>query len=153
MANNNMVEDEKDLASIAHINIIYQPEPIDPVLEARVRRKLDWRLMPILTLIYLFAFIDRSNAGNARVLGMGKDLELDGDRFNIGLSAFYVPYILLEVPANILCKKIGPKIWIPFLAFSFGIITMCMSTLRSYHGFIAARVCLGVVEAGMPAAN
>jgi len=42
---------------------------IDPALEASIRKKLDMRLMPILTLVYLFAFIDRSNAGNARVLG------------------------------------------------------------------------------------
>ncbi|KAK5044619.1 hypothetical protein LTR84_010633 [Exophiala bonariae] len=142
-------ETDKDLATIAHINAVYQPDPIDPASEARVRRKLDWRLMPILTLIYLFAFIDRSNAGNARVLGMGKDLALDGYRFNIGLSGFYVTYILLEVPANILCKKVGPKIWIPFLALSFGIITTCMSTMQNYHGFLAARICLGIFEAGI----
>lgn len=42
---------------------------IDPVLEVRLVRKMDIRLLPIVTLIYLFAFIDRSNAGNARVLG------------------------------------------------------------------------------------
>ncbi|KFY78895.1 hypothetical protein V498_09025, partial [Pseudogymnoascus sp. VKM F-4517 (FW-2822)] len=63
---------------------------IDPVLEVRLVRKMDIRLLPIVTLIYLFAFIDRSNAGNARVLGMGDDLQLTGNRFNIGLSAFYV---------------------------------------------------------------
>lgn len=44
-------------------------QTIDPVAEAKLIRKLDLRLMPIVTLIYLFAFIDRSNAGNARVLG------------------------------------------------------------------------------------
>ncbi|KIX09395.1 uncharacterized protein Z518_00474 [Rhinocladiella mackenziei CBS 650.93] len=142
-------EKEKDLASIAHVNTVYPPNPIDPVLDARVRRKLDYRLLPILTLIYLFAFIDRSNAGNARVLGMGEDLQLDGYRFNIGLSGFYVTYILLEVPANILCKKVGPKVWIPFLAFSFGVITMCMSTVQNYQGFLAARICLGIFEAGI----
>lgn len=143
------IEDEKDLAAIAHVNIVYQPDPIDPELEARVRRKLDWRLMPILTLIFLFAFIDRANVGNARVLGMGHDLHLDGTRFNIGLSGFYVTYIVFEIPANILCKKVGPKIWIPFLTFSFGTITMCMSTMQNYQGFLAARIILGMFEAGM----
>ncbi|CAI4213356.1 unnamed protein product [Parascedosporium putredinis] len=122
---------------------------LDPAAEAAVRKKLDWRIMPIVVLIYLFAFIDRTNAGNARVLGMDEDLHLDGFRFNISLTAFYVPYILFEVPANMLCKAIGPKIWIPALTASFGIVVLCMSMVSTYEAFIATRVVLGFTEAGM----
>ncbi|RDL36438.1 uncharacterized protein BP5553_05790 [Venustampulla echinocandica] len=133
----------------ASIHSFDYDEVIDPVIEARLVRKMDIRFLPIVTLIYLFAFIDRSNAGNARVLGMEKDLKLTGDRFNIGLSAFYVTYVVFEVPANLLCKKFGPKLWLPFLAISFGLVTTCMSVLQNYHGFVAARVILGVFEAGI----
>jgi hypothetical protein len=58
------------LEKAGSIRIFDADVAIDPVLEARLLRKLDIRLLPIVTLIYLFAFIDRSNAGNARVLGL-----------------------------------------------------------------------------------
>lgn len=121
----------------------------DPAVEKRIVRKYDLRIMPIVTLIYLLSFIDRSNAGNAKVLGMAKDLNLVGLRFNIGLSCFYVTYIIFEIPANVMCHKLGPKIWLPFLAFGFGMVTMFSAVMKNYAGFIAVRLCLGIFEAGI----
>ena len=118
-------------------------------IQKAVVKKLDCILMPVVCLNYLLCFIDRTNAGNAKVLGMAKDLDLVGYRFNIGLTAFYIPYLILEIPANLLCHKLGPKIWLPFLAFSFGMVTMFSSLMQSYSGFIAVRVMLGVCESGI----
>ncbi|KAL5318126.1 hypothetical protein ACEPPN_015231 [Leptodophora sp. 'Broadleaf-Isolate-01'] len=118
-------------------------------IEASIRRKFDLRIMPIVTFIFLFAFIDRSNTGNARLLGMAKDLQLTGFRFNIVLSAFYTTYILLEVPSNMMCKKFGPKIWLSFLGAGFGIVAMLTSTVSSFEGLVATRVVLGMLEAGV----
>ncbi|KAL3440817.1 major facilitator superfamily domain-containing protein [Aspergillus insuetus] len=143
------MEEKHTFASAIHQEDVDDESPAIQALAASAQRKLDFRLMPILTLVYLFAFIDRSNAGNARVLGMSEDLHLDAYRFNISLSCFYVPYILFEIPANIMCKIVGPKIWIPFLTFTFGVIVMSMASVQSYHGFLAARTFLGLAEAGI----
>lgn len=83
--------------------------------ETHVRRKLDWQIVPVCTILYLMCFLDRSNIGNARIQGMAKDLNLVGYRFNWALSIFYVIYLLVEVPSNIILKKVGPRFWIPFL--------------------------------------
>src|ERR1700744_5889994 len=59
--------------------------------------------------------IDRTNIGNARIQGMEKDLHLQGYRFNWVLTTFYIAYTIVEIPSNIVLKKIGAKIWLPIL--------------------------------------
>ena len=62
--------------------------------ETRIRRKLDYHIVPLVTLLYLLCFIDRANVGNARIQGMEKDLGLEGYKFNWALTIFYFTYIL-----------------------------------------------------------
>jgi hypothetical protein len=63
------MEEKHTFASTIHQDNVAEETSVNQGLAASAQRKLDLRLMPILTLVYLFAFIDRSNAGNARVLG------------------------------------------------------------------------------------
>jgi hypothetical protein len=70
---------------------------IDAEAEKRLRRGFDYRVLPFGVLIYLFSFIDRTNMGNARVLGMEEDADLHGSRFNLTLTAFYISYIVFEM--------------------------------------------------------
>jgi len=65
----------------------------DEAEEQRIRRKLDWHIVPLVTLLYLLCFLDRANVGNARIQGMAKDLDLSGYRFNWALTIFYFTYI------------------------------------------------------------
>jgi len=116
--------------------------------EKRIRNKIDWYIVPTVTVLYLLCFIDRANIGNARIQGMEKDLKLTGMKFNWVLTIFYIPYLLVEVPANIILKRIGAKIWIPFLVFGFGFVSMCMAFVTSFNGLLAARFFLGVFEGG-----
>lgn len=71
----------------------------------RIRWKVDKRLIPMLALIYLFSYLDRSNIGNAKVAGMETDLQLKPGHFNTALSIFYVGYILGEIPANMAVRS------------------------------------------------
>lgn len=73
---------------------------IDPTLDRRLTRKFDFHIVPWLFGLWLLAFIDRSNIGNANIVGLPNDLHLKGNDFNIALTVFYVPYILFEVPSN-----------------------------------------------------
>lgn len=69
---------------------------IDPVTEKRLVRKLDWNLVPLVMAMYLLAFLDRSNIGNAKIAGMSKDLGLTTSRYNWLLTIFYISYILFQ---------------------------------------------------------
>lgn len=60
----------------------------------RTLRKVDWRLVPMLLVLYLLSFIDRANIGNAKIEGMLDDLSLSGLQFNVALAVFFIPYTL-----------------------------------------------------------
>ncbi|KAI1384363.1 MFS general substrate transporter [Hypoxylon trugodes] len=128
------------------------PGTIDAHAERRLVRKIDFYVWPILFVIYVMSFLDRINISNARIQGMTEDLNLYGSRFNIALFVYFVPYILLEVPSNMILRKVHPPYYLPFLMFSWAIINMCMGFIKTYQGLVALRFFLGVFEAGiMPA--
>ncbi|XXG95403.1 hypothetical protein Hte_001665 [Hypoxylon texense] len=80
---------------------------IDPALEKRVRRKIDYHLVPLLMGLYLVAFLDRSNIGNAETAGMSKDLGFDDEHYQWLLTIFYIPYIVFEWAA-LMWKAVPP---------------------------------------------
>ncbi|KAF2998250.1 hypothetical protein E8E13_006148 [Curvularia kusanoi] len=127
---------------------------LDEVEANRVLRKVDYRLVPMLSLLYLVAFIDRSNIGNAKIAGMDKDLKLHGLQYNTAVTLFFVPYTLLEVPSNIILKQMKASHWMAILMFSWGLVMTLMGLVNSYSGLLAGRFFLGVTEAGFfPAAT
>jgi hypothetical protein len=71
---------------------------IDPEEERRLVRKLDWRLIPWLCLLYLISFLDRTNIGNAVILGLGTDLNMNNDQFLMTLTVFFITYSLFGRP-------------------------------------------------------
>ncbi|GMK58035.1 hypothetical protein CspeluHIS016_0500670 [Cutaneotrichosporon spelunceum] len=129
-----------------HGNVLVQ---FDPVAEKRLLRKIDLYVVPTVAMIYLWCFIDRANIGNAKIAGMEKDLGLKGYQYNILLTAFYVSYIVFEIPSNIACKWIGPGKWIPAITFGFGLMSMATAFVHSFGSAVAVRFLLGVFEAGV----
>ncbi|PVH70175.1 MFS general substrate transporter [Cadophora sp. DSE1049] len=121
-------------ASDEYISAVYHS---DPAAERRLRLKIDLYVVPTVFLLYLFCFIDRTNVGNARLAGFEKDLHLQRYDYNAVLSYFYISYIILEIPANTMCKIIGPGWFLPFC------------TVQGYSSVAAVRFLLGVFEAGM----
>ena len=99
-------------------------EQLLPALDCHAEKRLLWKLdvhvVPILTLLFLLAFLDRINIGNARIQGMEDDLHMKGHQYNIALFIFFIPYILLEVPSNLILKKIAPSWWISGIMFFWG---------------------------------
>ncbi|KAI0149449.1 major facilitator superfamily domain-containing protein [Pestalotiopsis sp. NC0098] len=112
-------------------------------------RKVDFRLVPMLSVLYLISQLDRANIGNAKIEGMNTDLKLTGLQYNIALSLFFIPYILFEIPSNIMLKKFSrPSIYIGCLVTSWGIIMMCHGFVKNFAGLMVVRMILGVLEAG-----
>ncbi|KAJ5005452.1 hypothetical protein K4K48_007204 [Colletotrichum sp. SAR 10_66] len=101
--------------------------------EARVRRKVDWRLIPILGILYSIAGLDRVNLSNARVAGMNQDLRFDiGNRYSIALLVFFITYFLFELPTTLALRPVGPKILLNGLVFSWGIVMLGMGMALWY---------------------
>jgi len=105
--------------------------------------------MPILSLMYLFSFLDRGNIGNAKLLGLVNQLHLVGNQYNIALTMFFIPYCLFECPANLVLKKFRPSRWLPGINILWGLIVVLMGFVKTYPQLVGVRVCLGVAEAGL----
>lgn len=106
-----------------------QHQQFDPQETKRLLRRIDLRLLPLLTVLYILSFMDRSNIGNARVAGMNDDLGLTGPQYNMALTVFFFPYALFEVPSNIVLKIMKPSHWIAILVVTWG--TVCLVPLVS----------------------
>lgn len=83
--------------------------PFDKAAEKRILRKLDLKVLPILWLLYLVCFVDRSNIGNAKIQGMDSELKLKGQKYNVAVFTFNIGYLIAGVPLSIVFKKTGPK--------------------------------------------
>jgi hypothetical protein len=83
------------------------------VNEKRLLRKLDLRLLPAVSILYLLSFLDRSNVANARIEGLTTDLHMTGNQYLTGLTLYFLGYVLFELPCNIILKRTTPKFWLP----------------------------------------
>lgn len=111
--------------------------------------KIDlWILLPI-CLLYLLAFLDRVNISNANAYSMSEDIHLTGDQFNIALAVFFVPYIIFEIPANYLLKKLSPHVFLSVCLLCFGGVSIGQGFVKNYHQLIVTRVLLGLLETAM----
>ncbi|OCH89295.1 MFS general substrate transporter [Obba rivulosa] len=117
--------------------------------EAKLMRKVDFRVVPVLTILYLLAFLDRVNISNAALFGLDTDLKLVGNQFNTALVVFFVPYVLFEIPSNVLVKKFKPHVWLSLCMFLFGLVSVLQGLTQNLSGLVATRFFLGLVEAGI----
>ncbi|KAK7957960.1 allantoate permease [Apiospora saccharicola] len=113
------------------------PTPVTSVNEAKLLRKIDFHVLPILFVVYVVAFLDRVNMSNALTLGLPADLGFTGQQPNVALTIFFVPY------------KLSPHVWLSGCIFIFGIITIAQGFVKSYSGILATRFFLGLAEAGV----
>ncbi|CAK7217072.1 hypothetical protein SCUCBS95973_003027 [Sporothrix curviconia] len=120
-------------------------------LTRRILWKMDTRILPVLALLFLCSFLDRTNVGNARLYGLEKELGMDllDHQYDQGLAVFYATYIVSEVPSNLVLKLVTPRIWLPFLTFAWGVVSMCQGFIRNFAGFVVVRAVLGFTEGGL----
>ncbi|KAJ6511763.1 major facilitator superfamily domain-containing protein [Mycena vulgaris] len=121
------------------------PLHVDPAAERRLVRKLDLRLLPCLVVAYLLAFIDRSNAGNARIAGLATELKLGNWGFNIGTCLYYVIFIVCEIPSVMLVRRFGNRV-VPLALIGFGALTIGTGFIHTRGEFYAVKSLLGMAE-------
>ena len=121
--------------------------PASSLLEERVIRKITWRLVPFLMLLYFVAFLDRINVGFA-ALTMNNDLGLTAQMFGLGSGIFFLGYFAFEVPSTVILHKVGARFWIGRIMITWGLVSIAMAFTRGPISFYVLRFLLGLAEAG-----
>jgi D-galactonate transporter len=109
--------------------------------------KIAWRILPILLLAYIVAYIDRVNVGFAKLQMLG-DLKFSDSVYGLGAGIFFLGYFLFEVPSNLILHKVGARVWICRVLVTWGIISGCTALVRTPGEFYTMRLLLGVAESG-----
>ncbi|CAO3649795.1 unnamed protein product [Mucor fragilis] len=118
--------------------------------EKKITRIIDCRMLPLFCIFYFVDFLDRANIGNATqvLAGIQDDLHLSHSELSTAISAFYITYILFEVPSNIILKRTSAVMWLSLIMLLWGAMTLVMAFSKNFHSLLACRLLLGAAESG-----
>ncbi|KAL2876982.1 hypothetical protein SGCOL_007816 [Colletotrichum sp. CLE4] len=132
------------------IDVVHSADiQIDRSQEAKVVRKLDLYITPVLFLVYLSRFIDRANIGNVKVAGMPEEIGATNQQYSTAVSLFFVTYVPVEVPAVLLVKRFEPRFVLTALCVIWSVMTVVNGLIRNVGGLYACRLVLGACEGGL----
>jgi MFS transporter, ACS family, tartrate transporter len=114
---------------------------------ADLRRKVAWRTLPLVFLLYIVAYLDRANVGFAK-LRMSADLQFSEAVFGFGFGIFFIGYLILEIPGALLVERWSARKWFARILVSWGFISALTAFVTTPMQFYVARFLLGVAEAG-----
>ncbi|KAF3008273.1 hypothetical protein E8E14_002904 [Neopestalotiopsis sp. 37M] len=109
---------------------------VDKVAERSYVKKLDFYLLPFLSLMYFFNSVDRSNLGNAQTDGLGNDLGFVGNQYSLLILLFYIPNGLCDLPLNMLTKRFSGKVMLPGLMFAWGAMALFQNAAKNFAGLL-----------------
>jgi MFS transporter, ACS family, tartrate transporter len=121
--------------------------PPDLAVAQRARKRIAWRLLPFLFLLYVIAFLDRMNVG-AAALQMPGDLGFNDRTVGLGAGMFFVGYLVLEIPGALIAERWSARRWIARIMISWGIITALMAFIHTARELYLVRFLVGAAEAG-----
>lgn len=116
-------------------------------LHASTMGTLNLKLIPFLMLLYMVAYIDKSNISVA-ALQMNADLGLTTAMYGIGVSVFYITYIALEIPSSLILSRVGARRWIARIMITWGLVAAGMAFVQTANQLYVMRLLLGAAEAG-----
>ncbi|EHK48771.1 hypothetical protein TRIATDRAFT_83645 [Trichoderma atroviride IMI 206040] len=118
------------------------------LMERKMIRKVDFRLLTMTILMYILNYLDRNNIASAKLAGMQTDLRLHGNQYETAVSILFVGYILMQVPSNLLLNKLGkPSIYLPSCMVAWGIVSTATAATTTFGGLLVCRLLLGIIEA------
>src|SRR5437868_11058868 len=118
-----------------------------PDIAQRARRRVAWRLLPFLFVLYIIAFLDRVNVGYAG-LEMSHNLGFSDRVFGLGAGIFSIGYFIFEIPGALIVERWSARKWIARILIVWGLVTVLVAAVHTPRQFYAARFLLGVGEAG-----
>jgi MFS transporter, ACS family, tartrate transporter len=110
-------------------------------------RKIAWRLVPFLMLLYMVAFLDRVNISFA-ALTMNRDLGISESLYGFAAGIFFLGYCLFEVPANLMLARMGARRWLAILLVVWGFVSVATAFISAKPQYVALRFLLGIAESG-----
>jgi len=117
-------------------------------LERKLKRKIDFRLLPAVIIMYILNYIDRNNIAAAWIAGLERDLGFTSIEFQTSVSILFVGYLLMQIPSNLFLNKIGkPAIYLPTCMIIWGVISAATAAVKTPGGMYAVRFFLGFIEA------
>ena len=125
---------------------VSQRSGADAVLQSAVR-KAALRFVPLLTIAYLFNYLDRTSLGFA-ALTMNQRLGLSASQFGLAAGIFFLGYSLFEVPSNLMLYRFGARRWLCRIMISWGIVSAATAFVVGPNSFYGLRLLLGIAEAG-----
>ncbi|GAB7366719.1 hypothetical protein MBLNU230_g0676t1 [Neophaeotheca triangularis] len=115
--------------------------------EKKLLRKVDFRLIPLMIIMYLNNFMDRSALGQARLGTLEADLNMSGTDFNLSVSILFVGYLTMQLPSNLLISRVRPSWYLGGVMLIWGAVCTSTAAVNSFTGLLVVRVFLGVTEA------
>ena len=97
-------------------------------------------------MLFIFDILDRTNTAISKLGGLTVDLKLSGVQYQTAVAVFFVAYLSVQIPSNILLSRTRPSLYLPAAVIISGTITICFAVLKHWPGIIAARIALGVAE-------
>eukprot|EP01113_Clastostelium_recurvatum_P034848 TRINITY_DN4779_c0_g1_i2.p1 TRINITY_DN4779_c0_g1~~TRINITY_DN4779_c0_g1_i2.p1 ORF type:complete len:484 (+),score=100.06 TRINITY_DN4779_c0_g1_i2:47-1498(+) len=110
-------------------------------------RKITWRIVPFVGILYMICILDRVNIGSVHH-SLRESLHLSEAAFGQAVGVFFLGYCLMEIPSNLMMKKSSPSIWLSRIMVSWGILTIGLVFVSDLAGLLVVRVLLGMAEAG-----
>ncbi|KAB0569751.1 MFS transporter [Pseudomonas palleroniana] len=114
---------------------------------SRTVSKVKSHVLPLFVIMFILNYIDRVNIGFVRT-HMEHDLGIGAAAYGLGAGLFFIGYALFEVPSNLLLQKVGARIWLTRIMFTWGIVATLMAFIQNETHFYILRFLLGVAEAG-----
>jgi sugar phosphate permease len=100
----------------------------------KLLRKVDMHLLPMLIVMYLFNFLDRSNLAQAREGTLEADLGMKGTDFNLATSIFFIGYLLMQLPSNMLITRVRPSLYLAAVTTLWGVVSTCNAATHNFTG-------------------
>lgn len=123
------------------------PATTAETLRSSATRKAFAKLLPFLILMYIVAFLDRSNIGSAKQ-ALHADMGVSDAMFAFGAGVFFVGYALFEIPSNLILYRVGARKWMARIMVSWGLVSAAMMFTQGNLSFVLLRMLLGITEAG-----
>jgi ACS family tartrate transporter-like MFS transporter len=121
---------------------------MDDAIAKAAMRKVYLRILPLTVVMYFLCYIDRINVSFA-ALTMNKDIGLTAATYGFSATAFYIGYVLFEIPSNLVMDKVGARLWLARIMVTWGIVSAATAAVIGPNTFLLVRFLLGVGEAGL----
>ncbi|KAF7800177.1 hypothetical protein EIP86_011424 [Pleurotus ostreatoroseus] len=124
---------------------------IDPAESARIRKKIDWHILPLMCMLYWVQFMDKTTLGSSSILGIRQATHLTTNQYNWLGTIFYLSYLVFEYPQNLALQRFPVGKWMSINIFVWAVALCCHAACKNFAGLFVVRLILGMCEGSITA--